>query len=147
MRASVLFVMLAASTIGAAPQSPGDEAVQHAAQTVAHLRDTMLDPASFVLDAVYITKPIHRFADKDHKDKATYCYAFRSHNSMGGYAEGRAYEDPLDRGRLEVVTPNEDGAFSGYDAGMTAPCKTKNIDHDITADVVTLAPPLYRKTK
>jgi len=29
---------------------------QHAAATVAHLHDTMLDPASFSLDGVYVTK-------------------------------------------------------------------------------------------
>ena len=128
-------------------QQPGDDAVKHAAGVVASLHDSMLDPASFVLDGVFVTKPIHRYADKDHKDKPTYCYAFRSHNAMGGYAEGRAYEDPLDHGRLVTVHPASDGAFTGYDTGWVAPCKTKNIDAEITANVATLAQSLYQRAR
>lgn len=107
----------------------------------------MLDPASFVLDGVFITKPIHRFADKEHKDRGTYCYAFRSHNTMGGYSEARAYEDPLDHGKLVIVHPNADGAFMGYDTGWIAPCKAKDLAEDITARVAAAAPSLYQKTR
>jgi hypothetical protein len=128
-------------------QSADDQAIQHAAATVASLHDSMLDPASFVLDGAYVTKPIHRSADKEHKDKPTYCYAYRSHNTMGGYTEGRAYEDPLDHGRLQVVHASPDGAFMGYDTGWIAPCKAKNIDRDITPSVAQLAATMYKKTR
>ena len=52
---------------------------KHAAETVAHLHDTMLDPASFVLDNVYVTK-----ANK--RGNRSLCYSFRSHKTLGGYA-------------------------------------------------------------
>ena len=126
-------------------QTPASPA-EHAAAIVAHLHDTMLDPTSFVLDGVYVTKP-NRMGDKEHKGQSTYCYAFRSHNTMGGYAEGRAYEDPLDHGNLVLVQPSMDGAFMGYDTGWVAPCKAKNIDRDITADVAAIAPALYKKSR
>lgn len=92
-------------TIGAlcmawAALAQDSDSTHHAALTVAALHDSMLDPASFVLDGAYVTKPIHRFADKDHRDRSTYCYAFRSHNTMGGYSDARAYEDPLDHANL-----------------------------------------------
>jgi hypothetical protein len=94
-----------------------------------------------VLDEAYTTKP-------DKKGAISYCYAFRSHNTMGGYAAGRAVEWAADKGRLSVITPDRDtGSFFGYDAGWVSPCKTKNIDRDITADVAALAPSLYRKAK
>jgi hypothetical protein len=118
--------------------SPAPDA-QHAAATVAHLHDTMLDPASFVLDGVYLTKPSKR-------GNVTVCYAFRSHNTMGGYTAGRAVEDGDDHNRLSVYTAdNGEGRYAGYDVGWFAPCKEKNIDREITADVIPLAVPLYRK--
>jgi hypothetical protein len=120
-----------------------DPAVQHAAATVAHLHDTMLDPGSFVLDGAYVTLP-NRIADKEHKNLPTYCYAFRSHNAMGGYSEGRAYEDPIDHGKLVVVSADANGNFGGYDSGWVAPCKAKHIDRDITTRVAAAALPLYR---
>lgn len=137
-----LLVFAFAALASAQVQAPG---IQHAAEIVAQIHDALLDPASFVLDGVYVTKPIHRFADKEHKDQSTYCYAFRSHNMMGGYAEGRAYEDPLDHGKLVTVQPGTDGVFLGYDTGWVAPCKAKNIDRDITAEVAAIAPALYKK--
>lgn len=122
-------------------QSVNDDAAKHAAQTVAHLHDSMLDPASFVLDAASVTKP-------DKHGAVSYCYEFRSHNRMGGYSDGRAVEDASDHGRLSVYDhPAETGGWVGYDTGWVAPCKRKNIDRDITTQVVALAPPLYQKAK
>ena len=139
--------MVAAISLVAAAQSSPTNSVQHAAQTVAYLHDGMLDPASFVLDGAFVTKPIHRLADKADKDQPTYCYRFRSHNHMGGYSEGAAYEDPLDHGKLVTVQPNDNGTFPGYDVGWVAPCKDKNLAEDITAQVVAAAPALYRKLR
>jgi hypothetical protein len=140
MRTSVLaFIVMAALAVSA--QSVSDETAKHAAQTVAHLHDSMLDPASFVLDAAYVTKP-------DKHGAVSYCYEFRSHNRMGGYSEGRAVEDASDKGRLsEYDHPADTGGWTGYDTGWIAPCKKKNIDREITSNVVALAPPLYQTTK
>src|SRR5689334_9993133 len=92
------------------------ELKQHAAETVAHLHDTMLDPASFVLDGVYVTKPSKH-------GKVSICYAFRSHNTMGGYAEARAVEDGEDKNRLSIYNRDDGhGKFQGYDVGWFAPC-------------------------
>jgi hypothetical protein len=140
MRTFALALIFSAAWV-ASSQSGNDETAKHAAQTVAHLHDSMLDPASFVLDAAYVTKP-------DKHGAVSYCYEFRSHNQMGGYSEGRAVEDGSDHGRLSVYNhPAEDGAWLGYDTGWVAPCKRKNIEREITAEVVALAPPLYQKTK
>ena len=115
------------------------EIKQHVAETVAHLHDTMLDPASFALDGVYVTKPNKR-------GKVSVCYAFRSHNAMGGYSEGRAVEDGDDKNKLSVLTHDDGhGKYQGYDVGWIAPCKDKNIDHEITAEAARLAPALYKK--
>lgn len=112
---------------------------QHAAATVAHLHDSMLDPASFVLDGVFLTKPSKR-------GNVSMCYAFRSHNAMGGYAAGRAVEDGDDHNRLSVYTEGDGaGRYPGYDVGWFAPCKSKNIDREMTAEVLPLSLPLYRK--
>ncbi len=114
---------------------------QHAAETVAHLHDTMLDPASFVLDAAYVTKPTK-------KGNVSLCYAFRSHNTMGGYSEARAVENGDDKNRLSVFNRDDGyGKFQGYDVGWVAPCKDKNIDREITGDVTRLASGLYQKSK
>jgi hypothetical protein len=145
---TLILVVAALLPFSALAQSANyDNSIQHAADTVATLHDSMLDPASFVLDGAYVTKPVHRFADKEHKDKPTYCYVFRSHNAMGGYTEGRAYEDPLDHGRLQVIQQSADGAFMGYDTGWAAPCKSKNIDRDITAQVAQLAATKYKRSR
>jgi hypothetical protein len=120
--------------------------VQHAAAVVAQLHDQMLDPASFVLDGVYVTK-VTRLPNKHNLGQAVYCYAFRSHNTMGGYSAERAAEDPgLFHGRLQIFQPDTNGNFPGYDTGWFAPCKAKNIDHEIT-DVAAIAPSLYKKSK
>ena len=134
----LVFTVLAVLTGAASAQDP---AAQHAAATVAHLHDSMLDPASFVLDGVFITK-----ANK--RGNVSTCYVFRSHNTLGGYASGRAVEDGDDHNRLSVLN-HDDGAgkYQGYDVGWIAPCKDKNIDREITADVAALAPSLYRKVK
>lgn len=120
---------------------PDSDIKQHAAETVATIHDSILDPASFVLDGVYVTKPNKR-------GKVSLCYTFRAHNTMGGYAAGRAVEDGDDKNRLSVYNhDNGYGKFQGYDVGWIAPCKDKNIDRDITADVARLAPALYAKNK
>jgi hypothetical protein len=100
----------------------------------------MLDPASFVLDGVSIAKVNRR-------GHVSVCYAFRSHNAMGGYAEGRAVEDGDDHNRLSTYSVPNDEGFPGYDSGWVAPCKAKNIDREITAEVAVLAPALYKKTR
>jgi hypothetical protein len=140
MRTPLLTLVISVS-LAVSAQSVSDETVKHAAQTVAHLHDSMLDPASFVLDAAYVTKP-------DKHGAVSYCYEFRSHNQMGGYSDGKAVEDASDHGRLSIYDhPAETGGWVGYDTGWVAPCKKKNIDREITAGVVALAPPLYQKTK
>lgn len=140
MKTSVLALIVMASLLASA-QSAGDEAFKHAAQTTARLHDSMLDPASFVLDGAYVTRP-------DKHGAVSYCFEFRSHNQMGGYSEGRAVEDGSDHGRLSIYDHRaETGGWVGYDTGWFAPCKKKNIDHEITAQVVTLAPSLYQKMK
>ena len=142
---------LALIPVGAAAQAPTP--VEHAAVIVAQLHDTMLDPTSFVLDGVYVTKPLKTLVKTGwpkttFEMRPTYCYAFRSRNHMGGYSEGRAAEDPMDHGKLSIMQPdtNTDG-FAGYDTCWGAPCKAKNIDRDITADVAAIAPSLYKKTR
>jgi len=148
MRISVLALVVLAS-LAVSAQSAGDETLNHAAQTVAHLHDSMLDPASFVLDGVYVTK-VTRPDNKHHIGQAVYCYAFRSHNTMGAYSADRASEDPgFESGRLQIVQADTNGDFRGYDTSFFgyAPCKAKNVDRDITADVAAIAPALYKKTR
>jgi hypothetical protein len=119
----------------------GDVQVRHAAETVANLHDLMLDPASFVIDSVFVTKP-------DKHGNVSYCYSFRSHNRMGGYSDGRAVEDGGDHGRLSVYNHDDGyGRFQGYDVGWVAPCKGKNLDKDLTDEAAGLAKTLYRKDK
>jgi hypothetical protein len=139
MKTSIFLVVLV--PLLAVAQSGSDETVKHVAQTVAHLHDSMLDPASFVLDAAYATKPNKRGA-------VSYCYEFRSHNKMGGYSEGRAVEDGNDHLQLSVYDhPSDTGSWLGYDTGWVAPCKQKNLEREITDQVAALAPSLYRKSK
>jgi hypothetical protein len=67
---------------------------------------------------------------------------------MGGYADGRAVEDGDDKNQLSVYNrDNGYGKFQGYDVGRVAPCKDKNIEREITADVTQLAPALYKKSR
>ena len=136
-----LILALAVLTAFAASAQNTETPVQHAATTVAHLHDSMLDPPSFVLDGVFVTKPNKR-------GNISVCYTFRSHNTMGGYAEGRAVEDGDDHNRLSVYNHDDGyGKFQGYDVGWFAPCKDKSIDHEITADVAAIAPSLYKKSR
>lgn|GEM_PF-4377485 len=139
---ALLILFVAASFAQNDIQKMSDaEIKQHAAETIAHLHDTMLDPASFALDGVYVTK-----ANK--RGKVSICYAFRSHNKMGGYAEGRAVEDGDDKNRLSMFNHDDGyGKFQGYDVGWIAPCKDKNIDREITADAAHIAPALYKKSR
>ena len=117
-----------------------DAVSQHAAQTVANLHDGMLDPASFVLDSVWMTK-------LNKRGNVSLCYTYRSHNRMGGYSEGVAVEDGDDSNHLSTFTVGESGHTQGFDTGWVAPCKAKNLDRELTADVVAIAPTLYRKTR
>ena len=118
-----------------------EPAIQHAAESVAKLHDGMLDPASFVVDGVFITRP-------SKQGNRSLCFAFRSHNKMGCYSEGRAVEDGDDHNRLSIYNvPNESGKFPGYDVGWFVPCKEKNVDREITNDVVPLASTLYKKQR
>lgn len=163
LKSIVLLATLVSLTGATYAQSPSPEAspeVQHAATTVAGLHDGMLDPASFVLDGVYITKPIK---NKRFHGAFYYCYAFRSHNRMGGYSDSRAAEEALpagadasampwgtkgEVGKVEIYNESTNSSgFPGYDIGWGAPCTTKNIVQDITKDVAALAPSLYKKTK
>jgi len=113
---------------------------QHAAETVARLHDEMLDPESFVLDSVWITKP-------DKRGLVSLCYSYRSHNHMGGYSEGVAVENGEDNNHLSTYPVGDDGHTQGFDTGWFAPCKTKNLDRELTADVSAITPTLYKKTK
>src|SRR5882762_1871588 len=82
---------------------------QHAAQVVANLHDDMLDPASFVLDAVYVTKPNRR-------GSVSVCYEYRSHNRMGGYTAGRAVEDGAYHNEIQTTHVDDGyGKYPGYD--------------------------------
>jgi hypothetical protein len=85
-RGNLIVLLALFAPLLSAQTTPTDPAVEHAAVTVAHVHDTMLDPASLVLDGAYVTLP-NRIADKEHKNLPTYCYAFRSHNAMGGYSQ------------------------------------------------------------
>jgi hypothetical protein len=135
MKTRLLTLLAAAVAVAQPPDA------HHAAVTVAHLHDTMLDPASFVLDGVFLTKPSKH-------GNVSVCYTFRSHNTMGGYTAGRAVEDGDDQDRLSVYTQdNGAGRYPGYDVGWVAPCRDKNIDREVTAEVLPLAPPLYRKER
>jgi hypothetical protein len=64
---------------------------------------------------------------------------------MGGYSGGVAVEDGDDNNRLSTFQTGSasDGQHPmGYDTGWVAPCKDKNMDHEITADVAQIAPGL-----
>jgi hypothetical protein len=117
----------------------------HAAEVVARIHDSMLNPPTFVLDEVYVTKANRR-------GQVSVCYEYRSQNAQGGMSSGRAVEDGADKGRLSTFTATGGEGQSvddmrGYNAGWIAPCKAKNFDHEITKDVAAAAPALYRKAK
>jgi hypothetical protein len=152
IKTNTLLILLATFSLvnlSAAAQSTDTEnPVQHAAETVARIHDSMLEPALFELEAVYLTKP-HEI--REHKKVvATYvnfCYVYSTHNRIGGYSESRAVEDGSDNNRLSILTDNGRGKFPGYDVGENAPCKATDIDREITADVALFAVPLYQKSK
>ena len=62
------------------------EVVKRAAGAVPVLRSMMKDPESFVLEAVYLRESTNKYSQKHNNDAPEFCYFFRSHNSMGGYA-------------------------------------------------------------
>ena len=144
MKRTLCLLALAAAML-ASPASAQEDLTQHAAVTVAHLHDAMLNPSSFVLDGVFTTKP-------DKRGHTSICYQYRSQNALGGMSVGLAVEDGGDKGRLSTFTvTGSDGEraddMRGYNAGWVAPCKGKNMDREITNDVVSAAPALYRKTR
>ena len=135
-----LLLALAAMAPFAFAQTPAPpDPIQHAAEGVAYIHDNVLDPASFVLDGVFLTKPTK-------KGEISTCFAFRSRNTMNGYSLLRAVEDSESRIKF-FTNPDDSGRFAGYDFGLGAPCREKNIDKEITADVSPLAPPLYKKER
>jgi hypothetical protein len=84
------------------PQASSTQtAVQRAATAVAHLHDTMMDPASFVLDGVFIVKANRR-------GNVSVCNAFRSHNRMGGYSSVPSMHAPPVHGICLFVSMGQD---------------------------------------
>ncbi len=117
-----------------------DNTVKQAAETVARLHDSMLNPPTFVLDGVYLSKP-------DRKGHPSLCYEYRSQNASGGMSAGRAAVYGWDTKRLNTFVVERGDDVQGYNAGWVSPCKAKNIDREITKDVAAIAPALYRKDK
>lgn len=156
----ILLVTFSLATLLGVAQAPDretdtDDPVHHAAHTVAHIHDSMLDPAAFDLNLVYVTKtheirePKKGLWGKGHVigTYVNFCYVYTTRNRMGGSSESRAVEDGSDNYRLSIVTDDGSGKFPGYDVGDDAPCKQNEIDRDITADVAALAATLYQKSK
>jgi hypothetical protein len=155
-------VMVGVMSCGMAAAQSNDKLIQHAAVTVAGLHDSMLDPASFVLDGVYITKP-HDIRQRKNggwskgpviAHYVSLCYTYRSHNRMGGYGEGTFFEDGGDYKKYPLLTTIEDpnAKISSYNGGVRTAmgaddCTPNRIDKDITADVAPLAATLYKKTR
>lgn len=133
----LLAVMLCLMSSAVVLAEDNQDVVSKAADAVATLHDSMLDPASFVLDSVYVTK-----ANK--KGEVDLCFEYRAHNRMGGYSQGLAL---VEKGKLNTYIPNADGYATWYNTGFSAPCKTKNLDRDITKEVMKVAPTLYKKDK
>ena len=120
---------------------PSSDTAADVSVYVARVHDSLLDPASFVLDNAYVTKPTKR-------GTVNYCIEFRAHNKLGGYTEGRAVVDGDDHKRLSLYNLDDGyGHFQGYDTGWVAPCKQRNIDRGVKAEVEALAPALYQKTR
>jgi len=128
-------VVIVLVTVAALAEQP---VTDHAAATVANLHDSMLNPPTFVLDAVYVTKP-------DKHGNVSVCYEYRSQNVSGGMSAGRAVEDH--KGELSTYQVTRTDDVPGYNAGWVAPCKSKNIDRDITKAVASAAPALYKKER
>jgi hypothetical protein len=137
MKRTTVVAVILMSTAVFAQQAP---TTQHAAATVAHLHDEMLNPPTFVLDGVFVTKP-------DKRGRVSVCYEYRSQNVSGGMSAGRAVEWGADHGKLSTYQAIREDNIQGYNAGWVAPCKAKNFDHEITTDVAAAAPALYRKDK
>ncbi len=118
--------------------------ISQATDVIAKIRSRMLDPDSFVLDAVHTAEGTMR-QKKDRIRVTVLCFAYRSRNHMNGYSEGRAY---LKGGDLQLfsVTPDvaETLGVPGYDAEsgwFRGPCQTKHFTGDITAEVKTALAP------
>lgn len=116
-------------------------AVQRAVNAVPVLRSMMKDPDSFVLEGVYIEA-----GPKALPGHYEICYAFRAHNSYGGYSgmgvasqnwgECKRCSKNYKEGTLEIL----EGATHNW-----TPCQAKFSHVDITAEVkaalATPAPP------
>ena len=126
-------LVIAAALLGVpalAQDTPVDQAtIDHAAATVAQIHDGMLNPPTFVLDSVFLTKltPRGRSAHVP-----SICYSYRAQNAMGGMSAGLSVEDAGGRVRT-------------FDADFL--CQSKKIARDITKEVAAAAPALYRKDK
>ena len=96
----------------------------------------MNDPDSFVLLSVRQTKPTKK-TNAFMEGAYNICYAFRSHNAMGGYGDPQvalqlwSFKKAENNGKLEFIGTTEDAK---YGAGH-GQCEAKNIATDITAEV------------
>ena len=123
LRFALCFALCFALT-GAWGETP--ETISRAVTAVNHINGAMLDPTSFVLEQALTTLP--------DKHGVYLCFAFRSHNTMGGFSDGRAWLSPDNR--LRLFQADRDGHFVGYDEGWVDPCRSKRIAEDITAAVI-----------
>ena len=125
-RFALCFALCFALT-GAWGETP--ETISRAVTAVNHINGAMLDPTSFVLEQALTTLP--------DKHGVYLCFAFRSHNTMGGFSDGRAWLSPDNRLRLFQYDSqaDSDGHIVGYDEGWIDPCRSKRIAEDITAAV------------
>ncbi|MGO9084140.1 MAG: hypothetical protein ACLQBK_02855 [Candidatus Sulfotelmatobacter sp.] len=149
MKSLIAVIVITLALVGSALTQADSTVIQRAAVTVTRIHDKMLDPDSFVLDGVYTAAgndiKCEGFGCR-HKIKTpvtVLCFAFRSHNRMGGYSEGRAYLYPHAKGDdFRIFSEVSNGEFQGYDEGWGAPCGAKQITAEITTEVrAALAPP------
>jgi hypothetical protein len=166
LRCRIMMLILAFAALipfAVSAQSTNEQnLIQHAAETVAALHDSMLDPASFVLDGVYVTKP-HDIRQRKNGgwskgpvigSYVSVCYVYRSHNRMGGYGEGSFFEDGGDYKKNPLLTTVLDPSakIPPYNGGVRTAmgaedCDPKRIDRDISRAVADVAPALYRKSR
>jgi hypothetical protein len=144
-------VLISAAQEQDAPNRAG--VVHTAAVFVAGLHDSMLDPASFVVDNVYVSAPQKLYESRGIRGRGrvvgsyvNVCVLVRSHNRMGGYT---SEEDDLvaDKNHPELYVVNSPDAQIGVASfgGFGNPCK--HMGADITPDVVAAAEALYKKTR
>ncbi len=144
MKRLISITVLGLAMVGSAFAQTDVATAARAAATVTKIQSGMLDPESFRLDGVYTSKykTVIKGQGFHRQEVEILCFAYRSHNHMGGYSEGRAY---LMANKLELFSgpPEDNGTFLGYDNNGwgDAPCKAKKLT-DITAEVkAALNPP------